>query len=178
DRPHWAIVDPGKPRVRVEVREGRPRRELAPAHRPLAVEGEEPRGWPTPDQRAKRGTVLLRGPLVEISAPQPPVHAPAPVAGASLTEEVLQCRPQVGGEGADGEPTRLQGAFTLAMVPHVRPSWLLGGAPEYHPHGAEPPSPPASVRPPLNAGRASHEAGVERSGSSSLRGAGGGHGPR
>src|SRR5215469_12105428 len=74
------------------------RRELAPAHGEVAVQCEQAgRTVPPARQLLECGLVLLTGSAV-VRGPQPPVHAPAPVRGARPAEEILESRPQVGGQ--------------------------------------------------------------------------------
>ena len=69
----------------------------------------------------ERLSVFRARPLV-ILRPEPPVHAPATVAGAVLAEQVFQSGPQIRREWADGE---LHAVF--ASVPPNYPAHPPGG---------------------------------------------------
>src|SRR6185437_16357128 len=81
------------------------RRDLAPAHRDAAVERQQAGRRSGLDDRLQRQAVLLARPLV-VGRPDPPVHAPAAVAGPLPAEQVLHLRPEVGRRGVDLEGHR------------------------------------------------------------------------
>ena len=78
----------------IEPWQGRARRELTPAHGRVAVEGEQAR-WRTALHDLAKRRLVVRARSRAIGAADPPVHAPAAVAGPVRAEQVLERRPQI-----------------------------------------------------------------------------------
>jgi hypothetical protein len=74
------------------------RRQLAPAHGDVAVEGEQAWRWTALYQFTKRCLICIAG-LLAIAVADSPIHAPAAVDRPMLTEEVFERRPEIGCEG-------------------------------------------------------------------------------
>src|SRR5262245_172307 len=102
ERPNWQIVDALKPPGAIKPRQDATGRELAPANGDVAIECHQARRRTAPYELAKVCPVPLTRPLV-IGAADPPIHAPAAIAGTALAEQILERRPQIRREREDSK---------------------------------------------------------------------------
>ena len=84
--PHRAIVDRFGSVLAIEPAQILSRRELTPTYNPLPVKSQQA-GWGTlVHDSMECGLILLSRPLMIFGA-DPPIHAPATIAGATLAEK-------------------------------------------------------------------------------------------
>ena len=112
-RPDWHIVHTLEPPHAVKPRQCIARRELAPAHRQIAVESEQTGRGAAPHDLSQRLFVLLAPPA--IGASEPPIHAPTAVAGTPLPKQIFERKPQIGRDRPD---RKLHTGFSLLLVPY------------------------------------------------------------
>jgi hypothetical protein len=92
DAPNRHVIDRLQSLLSVEPAQVLSWGELTPAYDPLAVKSQQARWRTLRHDFAQCGLILLSRSLVIFGA-NPPIHAPATVAGTSLSEEVFKRRP-------------------------------------------------------------------------------------
>lgn len=95
DGPSRNVVDRFESLLPVEPGQVLTRSHLTPTNGPLAVKSQQAWRWTLLHDSAECALVLLSRALVIFRADSP-IHAPAPIAGATFSEEVFQRRPERG----------------------------------------------------------------------------------
>ena len=134
DRPNRLIIHaPHPPRV-LEPGQGIARRHLAPPHRNIPIEGQQPRRRPRPHHLPERAAIFLIRPLA-IRRADTPVHAPAPAARPARPKQVFQRRPKLRYQRLDPELQWRLRSMRLLPCDHERDPCLRLKQKMAHPAG-------------------------------------------
>jgi hypothetical protein len=99
ERPDREFVHSCSNATLVEDRHLGARRELAPSHRKVSVEGEQTRRRAASYDAPKR-SFIQRARTLSIRSADPPIHAPAAVRASMLAKQIYEGSPQVRSESA------------------------------------------------------------------------------
>src|SRR5438552_12696912 len=91
-----------------------PRRNLAPADRQIPFKGDEPRRRSGIDDRAEGLLVFVAIPFPVLGT-NPPIHAPAAIAGPARSKQALESRPEIRSQRPH---VQIERACSLAFAVH------------------------------------------------------------